>query len=46
MMANDGDSANGDEEEGTAGHLATVNYPSAAMVEMVMADFPLFPEEL
>lgn len=46
IEANDEDSANGDDEEGTDGYLAIVNYPSEALVEMVMADFPFDPEEL
>lgn len=40
------DPANGNEDEGTAGYLAPVNYPPGALVEMAMAEFPFFPEEL
>lgn len=40
------DPTNRDEDEGTTSYLAPINYPSRALVEMAMAEFPFFPKEL
>lgn len=42
----DDDPANGDAVTGQAPYLAPANYPAEALLEMLLADFPVAPEEI